>query len=99
MHPIAIVIIVGCLLFGGLVLGSAVSLLGYFVSGLIVGGLARLAMPGNQNMGLVATSLYGVAGGLAGGVIGNAMKAGTFVELALSVVAAVALITVFRSKA
>jgi uncharacterized membrane protein YeaQ/YmgE (transglycosylase-associated protein family) len=39
------------------------------VSGLIVGALARLLVPGRQKIGLLATALLGIAGSFVGGLI------------------------------
>ena len=38
-------------------------------SGLIVGALARLALPGRDPMGIFATMLVGIAGSLAAGIV------------------------------
>jgi uncharacterized membrane protein YeaQ/YmgE (transglycosylase-associated protein family) len=40
-----------------------------FVSGLLVGGLARLALPGRDPMSLFQTALVGMAGSLAAGLV------------------------------
>ena len=45
-------------------------LLGLFISGLIVGALGRLAIPGPNPMSLPMTALVGVGGMLIGGLIG-----------------------------
>ena len=42
-------------------------------SGLIVGALGRLAIPGRDPMGIFATILVGVAGSLLGGLAGMAI--------------------------
>ena len=47
------------------------SLLSWIVFGLIVGAIARLALPGAQRMSLGATILLGVGGSLVGGLVGN----------------------------
>lgn len=47
------------------------SLLGLLVTGLIVGLLGRLVVPGRQPIGFVRTMLVGVAGALAGGYLGK----------------------------
>jgi uncharacterized membrane protein YeaQ/YmgE (transglycosylase-associated protein family) len=39
------------------------------IIGLVVGGLARLALPGRDPMGLFATMLVGIAGSLAAGLV------------------------------
>jgi uncharacterized membrane protein YeaQ/YmgE (transglycosylase-associated protein family) len=57
------------------------------ISGLIVGGLARLVIPGKQNMSVLATLGLGVAGSFLGGLIGAVIFRGTgrFVGLVLAV--------------
>jgi uncharacterized membrane protein YeaQ/YmgE (transglycosylase-associated protein family) len=40
------------------------------ISGLIIGGLARLALPGRDPMTLFQTMLVGIAGSLIGGIVG-----------------------------
>ena len=39
-----------------------------FVAGLLIGGIARLIVPGTTGMGLVPTAAAGVAGSLLGGL-------------------------------
>jgi uncharacterized membrane protein YeaQ/YmgE (transglycosylase-associated protein family) len=48
-------------------------LIGLAFSGLIIGALARLAIPGRQPMGCITTTLVGIAGSLLGGLIGQAL--------------------------
>jgi uncharacterized membrane protein YeaQ/YmgE (transglycosylase-associated protein family) len=43
------------------------------LGGLIVGALARLALPGPDPMGILATIGLGIAGSLVGGIIGVAL--------------------------
>jgi uncharacterized membrane protein YeaQ/YmgE (transglycosylase-associated protein family) len=45
------------------------SILGYIIFGAIVGGLARLIMPGKDPMGIVMTILLGIAGSVIGGLL------------------------------
>jgi uncharacterized membrane protein YeaQ/YmgE (transglycosylase-associated protein family) len=47
--------------------------LALLVSGLIVGALGRLIVPGRQDMGCLATALCGIGGSLVGGLIGRAL--------------------------
>jgi uncharacterized membrane protein YeaQ/YmgE (transglycosylase-associated protein family) len=47
--------------------------LGLIITGLIVGALARLIIPGRQRMGILMTILVGVAGSLVGGFVGQAI--------------------------
>ncbi|HSE97702.1 MAG TPA: GlsB/YeaQ/YmgE family stress response membrane protein [Blastocatellia bacterium] len=46
-------------------------IIGWLVVGLIVGALARLVMPGRDEMGCLATALLGIAGGVVGGLLGS----------------------------
>ena len=46
-------------------------IIGWLIVGLIAGALARLIMPGRDEMGCLATALLGIAGGVVGGLIGN----------------------------
>ena len=52
-------------------------MIGYFigvaVSGLIIGALGRLAIPGRQPLGCLLTMLVGIAGSLLGGLVGEAL--------------------------
>jgi uncharacterized membrane protein YeaQ/YmgE (transglycosylase-associated protein family) len=73
--------------------------IGFLVAGLIIGALARLIMPGKQNLSILATLVLGLAGSLVGGTIAWLLGTGSIWELnvlgfILSVVAAVALIGV-----
>lgn len=53
------------------------SLIGYLLvmalSGLVIGALGRLLVPGRQPMGILATILAGVAGSIVGGIIAKAL--------------------------
>lgn len=43
------------------------------VVGFIVGLIARAIMPGNQNMGIVLTTLLGIAGSVVAGFLGRGL--------------------------
>jgi len=47
------------------------SIIGWVVAGLIVGALARLIVPGRQDMGIGLTIILGIVGALVGGLIGT----------------------------
>jgi uncharacterized membrane protein YeaQ/YmgE (transglycosylase-associated protein family) len=69
------------------------------VVGLIVGAIARFAMPGDQPMGWIATTLLGIAGAFVGGLGGQALglyKVGEPVGWIGAVVGAVILLLIYR---
>ena len=74
-------------------------MIGFIVFGLVVGVLARLLVPGKQELSLWMTVLLGLIGSVVGGVVANALDTGDVFELnfvgsVVAIVAAVALIVV-----
>ena len=56
-------------------------MIGFLVFGLFVGFIARLLLPGRQNIGLIWTLVLGVIGSVIGGTIANAIGSGDIMEL------------------
>ena len=56
-------------------------MIGFIVFGLVVGILARLLVPGRQELSLGMTVLLGVIGSVIGGVVANALGTGDVFEL------------------
>ncbi|MDQ3781862.1 MAG: GlsB/YeaQ/YmgE family stress response membrane protein [Actinomycetota bacterium] len=74
-------------------------MIGFIIFGLVVGAVARLLLPGDQHLSLVATLLIGLVGSVIGGVIANALGTGDIFELNVigsiaAVIAAIVLIIV-----
>ena len=74
-------------------------MIGFLVFGLVVGVLARLAVPGRQHLTLWMTLLLGLLGSIVGGVVANALGTGDLFELnvigsLVAIAAAVVLIVV-----
>lgn len=74
-------------------------MIGFVVAGLVIGALARLVLPGDQNLSLVMTLLLGLAGSVIGGLVANVLGTGGIFELnflgfIVAVIAAVVLIGV-----
>ena len=72
-------------------------MIGFLVAGLVIGGLARLIMPGRQNLSILATLGLGLVGSLIGGTIAWLLGTGSIWELnvlgfVLAVVASVLLV-------
>lgn len=51
-------------------------LIAFILFGLVIGLIARAVMPGRQSMGLLATSLLGMAGAFVGGLLGSVIYGG-----------------------
>jgi uncharacterized membrane protein YeaQ/YmgE (transglycosylase-associated protein family) len=51
-------------------------ILAWIVFGFIIGLLARAVVPGKQGMGLIMTTVLGVAGSLIGGLVASALGGG-----------------------
>jgi uncharacterized membrane protein YeaQ/YmgE (transglycosylase-associated protein family) len=52
------------------------SVVGWIVFGFVVGVIARFILPGPQPMGIIVTTLLGIAGSFVGGYLGHLIKGG-----------------------
>ena len=76
------------------------SLFTAFVVGLLLGFVARMIAPGSSGrMGVLLTSLIGIAGSLIGTAISRALDTGGFGRLLLQLGAAVVLVVALRPAA
>jgi uncharacterized membrane protein YeaQ/YmgE (transglycosylase-associated protein family) len=53
------------------------TIIGWIIFGLVVGAIARFLMPGEQPMGIILTTLLGIAGAFVGGAIANMIGGGS----------------------
>lgn len=74
-------------------LGDIIAIL---ISGLVIGALGRLAVPGRDPMPIWATILLGIVGSIIGGVVAVAVGLGVGGVFVLSVLAATLIVIAYR---
>ena len=94
---VVLLIVILVLLLGGTLLGLAFNLLWLVATGLVIGALARLVLPGRQEISLLATALVGVAASLLGGILANLFDVGWLIQFLVAVALAAIGITLFAS--
>lgn len=67
-------------------------ILGWILTGLVVGALGRLAIPGPNPMSIGKTILIGIGGAFIGGILSYALGLGAFGSYVVAVLAAAAII-------
>jgi uncharacterized membrane protein YeaQ/YmgE (transglycosylase-associated protein family) len=95
---VVLLIVILVLLLAGSLVGLAFSLLWLVLTGLIIGALGRLVLPGKQNISLLATSLIGIAASLLGGILANAFDTGSIIQFLVAVALAAIGVTIFGSS-
>jgi uncharacterized membrane protein YeaQ/YmgE (transglycosylase-associated protein family) len=95
---IVLIAVVLVLLLAGAVVGLAFNLLWLALTGLIVGALGRLVLPGRQQVSLLATALVGIGASLLGGILANAFDVGWLLRFPIAVALAAIGIAVFASS-
>jgi uncharacterized membrane protein YeaQ/YmgE (transglycosylase-associated protein family) len=90
--------VIALLVVGWAVVGLAFQLLWWALIGLVIGGLARLVLPGRQDIGLGGTALGGVGGALLGGIIANAADLGRVVQFLVAIAVAAGLVALLSSR-
>jgi uncharacterized membrane protein YeaQ/YmgE (transglycosylase-associated protein family) len=72
----------------------------WLVIGLVIGGLARLLVPGRQHIGLIMTMLIGIVAAILAGIITTALiGAGhTLITFVVALIAAALLVSAFTTR-
>ena len=63
--------------------------------GAAIGIIARLILPGKENMGWIMTLLIGIVGSVAGRAIGDALGWASWISFVIGVVIAIILIAIY----
>lgn len=74
-------------------------ILSWLISGLIIGALAKLVMPGKDPGGIIVTILLGIAGAFIGSYLGQTMgwyAPGEVAGWIVSIVGAILLLAIYR---
>jgi uncharacterized membrane protein YeaQ/YmgE (transglycosylase-associated protein family) len=90
---VVLIVVILALLLAGSLVGLAFELFWLAVTGLIVGGLGRLVLPGRHQVGLLTTALVGIAASLLGGILADLFDAGWLVKFLVAVALAAVGIT------
>ena len=76
----------------GTIRGVLSYLFALVISGLVIGALGRLAIPGRNPMGIGMTILVGIGGSLIGGLVTRALGLGTSLSFVAAVLAAAGIV-------
>ncbi|MFL5921304.1 MAG: GlsB/YeaQ/YmgE family stress response membrane protein [Gaiellaceae bacterium] len=95
---VILIVVILALLLAGTLIGLAFELVWLAVTGLIIGALGRLVLPGRQEIGLLPTALIGIAASLLGGILANVFDAGWLVRFLVAVALAAIGISLFASS-
>jgi uncharacterized membrane protein YeaQ/YmgE (transglycosylase-associated protein family) len=95
---VVLLVVILVLLLAGSIIGLAFSLLWLALTGLIIGALGRLVLPGRHDISLLATVLIGIGASLLGGVLANLFDVGWFIQFLVAVVLAAVGVTLFASE-
>jgi len=95
---VILLIVILVLLLGGALIGLAFELFWLVVTGLVIGALGRLVLPGRQDISLLATALIGIAASLLGGILANLFDVGWLVQFLVAVALAAIGVTLFAGS-
>lgn len=95
---VVLLIIILALLLAGSLIGLAFSLIWLAITGVIIGALGRLVLPGRQDVSVLATALIGIAASLLGGILADIFDVGGLIQFLVAVALAALGVTLFRSS-
>ncbi len=95
---IVLLIVVLVLLLAGSLVGLAFNLLWLVATGLVIGALGRLVLPGRHEISVLATALVGVGASLLGGILASLFDVGWLIQFLVAVALAAAGIALFASS-
>jgi uncharacterized membrane protein YeaQ/YmgE (transglycosylase-associated protein family) len=95
---VVLLIIILALLLAGSLIGLAFSLIWLALTGVIIGALGRLVLPGRQDVSLLATALIGIAASLLGGILADIFDVGGLIQFLVAVALAALGVTLFASS-
>jgi uncharacterized membrane protein YeaQ/YmgE (transglycosylase-associated protein family) len=96
---VILLVLILLLLVGGALIGLAFKLIWFLLVGLLIGALARLVLPGRQEIGYLATALAGIAGSLLGAIIANLLDTGGVVQFLIAIACAAGLVAILDGTA
>ena len=85
---VILLVVILVLLLAGSLIGLAFSLFWLALTGLVIGALGRLVLPGRQDIGLLATALVGIAASLLGGILANVFDVGSIIQFLVAIAVA-----------
>jgi uncharacterized membrane protein YeaQ/YmgE (transglycosylase-associated protein family) len=74
------------------VVGLVFKLLWWALIGLVIGALARLVLPGRQEVSLLATAGAGIAAALLGGIVADVLDVGSVLQFLIAIAVAAGLV-------
>jgi uncharacterized membrane protein YeaQ/YmgE (transglycosylase-associated protein family) len=95
---VILVVIILALILAGSLVGLAFSLLWLALTGLVIGAIGRLVLPGRQNISILMTALVGIGASLLGGILANIFDVGWLIQFLVAVGLAAIGITLFASS-
>jgi uncharacterized membrane protein YeaQ/YmgE (transglycosylase-associated protein family) len=95
---VILIAIVLALLLAGALVGLVFELLWLVITGLVIGALGRLVLPGQHQIGLLATALVGIGASLLGGILADIFDTGWLIQFLVAVALAAIGITIFASS-